>query len=106
MATHSFDFIFKGLHWSIKHCFESPAIGARVVRKELKLPFINIANMQFKYIIEAIDQNPKAVADYISGKETALKFVVGQVMRLTKGQANPGMVNDLVQKKLEAIKTA
>jgi len=38
---------------------------------------------------EAIAANPKAVAEYRAGKTVAIKFLVGQVMRATKGQANP-----------------
>jgi aspartyl-tRNA(Asn)/glutamyl-tRNA(Gln) amidotransferase subunit B len=40
------------------------------------------------------------VADYKQGKETALKFLVGQVMKATKGQANPQMVNELLRRML------
>ncbi len=36
--------------------------------------------------------NPKAVEDYQSGKEEAVKFLVGQVMRETRGRANAGLV--------------
>jgi len=45
--------------------------------------------------------NPQAVADFKSGKETALKFLVGQLMRATKGRANPQVANQLLKKKLE-----
>ena len=44
--------------------------------------------------------NPKAVADYQGGKEEALKFLVGQVMRQTQGRANPSLVNQLLTQKL------
>jgi aspartyl-tRNA(Asn)/glutamyl-tRNA(Gln) amidotransferase subunit B len=44
--------------------------------------------------------NPKQVAEYRSGKTKVMGFLVGQVMRETKGQANPQVVNDLLQKKL------
>jgi len=44
--------------------------------------------------------NPKSVEDYRGGKKNALGFLVGQVMKETKGQANPGMVNKLLQEKL------
>ncbi len=51
---------------------------------------------------EAIASNPQAVADYRKGKETAAKFLIGQVMKITRGQANPAMVNRLVVEKLQA----
>jgi aspartyl-tRNA(Asn)/glutamyl-tRNA(Gln) amidotransferase subunit B len=40
------------------------------------------------------------VSDYRAGKETAIKFLVGQVMKATRGRANPQMVNELLKKKL------
>lgn len=52
-------------------------------------------------VIEALDANPRAVADYLSGKESAAKFLVGQVMKLTRGQAKPELVNQLVTGALE-----
>jgi aspartyl-tRNA(Asn)/glutamyl-tRNA(Gln) amidotransferase subunit B len=50
---------------------------------------------------QAINANSPAVADYKAGKESALKFLVGQVMKITKGRANPQVVNELMKKKLE-----
>lgn len=44
--------------------------------------------------------NPQAVADYKAGQAKALGFFVGQVMKETKGQANPQMVNELIKKAL------
>jgi len=44
--------------------------------------------------------NPKAVADYRRGKQEALKFLVGQVMRQTRGRANPSLVHQLLLDKL------
>jgi len=40
------------------------------------------------------------VADFKQGKEQALKFLVGQVMKATKGQANPQMLNELLRRML------
>ena len=54
---------------------------------------------------EALDANPRAVADYLSGKESAAKFLVGQVMKLTRGQAKPDVVNKLVSEALERVKS-
>jgi aspartyl-tRNA(Asn)/glutamyl-tRNA(Gln) amidotransferase subunit B len=45
--------------------------------------------------------NPKQLAEYRSGKTKVFGFFVGQVMKETKGQANPQVVNELLQKKLE-----
>ena len=53
---------------------------------------------------EALDANPRAVDDYLSGKDSAAKFLVGQVMKITRGQAKPDLVNQLVTEALERAK--
>ncbi len=52
-------------------------------------------------IDEVIAANPKQVEQYRAGKKTVAGFFVGQVMRASKGQANPALLNELVTKKLE-----
>ena len=51
-------------------------------------------------IQKILDDNPQSVADYRSGKEKALAFIVGQTMRATKGKANPGIVNKILEELL------
>ncbi|SDF36046.1 Asp-tRNA(Asn)/Glu-tRNA(Gln) amidotransferase subunit GatB [Sporolituus thermophilus] len=52
-------------------------------------------------VVEAvIAANPQSVADYKAGKERALGFLVGQVMKQTKGRANPELVNKLLRERL------
>ncbi len=53
-----------------------------------------------KIAAEVINSNSQPVADYRAGKETALKFLVGQMMRATKGRANPQVVNEILKRKL------
>ena len=53
---------------------------------------------------EALAGNPQAVEDYLNGKETAVKFLVGQVMKISKGKADPAMVNTLLEEQLSAKK--
>ena len=54
-----------------------------------------------KIIDEIIAANPKQLEQYRAGKKTVIGFFVGQVMKASKGQANPQMVNELLVKKLE-----
>jgi aspartyl-tRNA(Asn)/glutamyl-tRNA(Gln) amidotransferase subunit B len=54
-----------------------------------------------KIIDELITANPKQVEQYRAGKKTMIGFFVGQVMKASKGQANPQVVNELLGKKLE-----
>jgi len=49
---------------------------------------------------EVIAANPKSVEDYKNGKEKALQSLVGQIMGKSKGKANPGIVLDIIKKKL------
>lgn len=55
-------------------------------------------------IDKVLAANEKVVGDYLGGKETAAGFLVGQVMKETRGRANPGMVNQLLRQKLDAMK--
>jgi aspartyl-tRNA(Asn)/glutamyl-tRNA(Gln) amidotransferase subunit B len=54
-----------------------------------------------KIIDEVIAANPKQLEQYRAGKKTMLGFFVGQVMKASKGQANPQLINELLIKKLE-----
>ncbi|MFC2820588.1 MAG: hypothetical protein ACFN29_03690, partial [Veillonella sp.] len=47
---------------------------------------------------QVIANNPQPVADFKGGNGKAIGFLVGQVMKESKGRANPGMVNQLLQK--------
>src|SRR6202521_2210738 len=51
---------------------------------------------------EIIAANPKQVEQYRAGKKTMIGFFVGQVMKASKGQANPQLVNEVLTKKLDA----
>jgi aspartyl-tRNA(Asn)/glutamyl-tRNA(Gln) amidotransferase subunit B len=49
---------------------------------------------------QAIEAHPAVVADFKAGKEAALNFLKGQVMKLSKGKANPALVGDILKNKL------
>jgi aspartyl-tRNA(Asn)/glutamyl-tRNA(Gln) amidotransferase subunit B len=55
-----------------------------------------------KLIQEVMAANPKQLDQYRAGKKTVAAFFVGQVMRLSKGQANPALLNELVTKQLDS----
>jgi len=54
-----------------------------------------------KMIDEVISANPKQLEQYRAGKKTVAGFFVGQIMKASKGQANPALVNELLTKKLD-----
>lgn len=49
---------------------------------------------------KVVENNPQSVADYKAGKDKAIGFLVGQVMKESRGKANPGIVNKLLQQEL------
>jgi aspartyl-tRNA(Asn)/glutamyl-tRNA(Gln) amidotransferase subunit B len=50
---------------------------------------------------QAIAANPGPASDFKSGKAAALNFLTGQAMKLSKGKANPGLIRDILQRKLK-----
>jgi aspartyl-tRNA(Asn)/glutamyl-tRNA(Gln) amidotransferase subunit B len=56
-----------------------------------------------KAVQEAVAESPAAVADYKAGSERALNFIVGLVMKKTRGKASPGEVHDLVKAEVEKL---
>ena len=52
-------------------------------------------------IRQVLEEQPQAAADYRGGKPEALKFLVGQTMRLSRGQANPAQASELLRAALE-----
>ena len=82
--------------------FDENRDPAAIIEEE-GLQQISDTNSLAPMIQEIIDNNPKSVADYKAGKKKALGFFVGQVMKATKGQANPGVVNQMIVELLEKM---
>ena len=55
-----------------------------------------------KFCDEVIAANPKSAEDFRAGKAAALNFLKGQVMKASKGKANPGVVGEILERKLKA----
>ena len=71
------------------------------ILKEKELGQISDAGEIEEVVSQVVDANPKAVADYKAGKAQSLAFLVGQVMRATKGRANPKLVNEQLKRRLK-----
>jgi aspartyl-tRNA(Asn)/glutamyl-tRNA(Gln) amidotransferase subunit B len=54
-----------------------------------------------KFCDEAIAANPRSVEDFKAGKAAALNFLKGQVMKLSKGKANPNLVGEILERKMK-----
>jgi len=74
------------------------------IAEALGLVQISDADAIASAVSEAIQNNPNPVKDYLGGKETALRFLVGQVMKLTRGKANPQMASELLRERLEMMR--
>jgi aspartyl-tRNA(Asn)/glutamyl-tRNA(Gln) amidotransferase subunit B len=79
--------------------FETGRSPGEIV-KELDLGQIESADEVTSAIEKVMEEFPKAVQDYKGGKETVLTFLVGQVMRETRGRARPDMISDALREKL------
>jgi aspartyl-tRNA(Asn)/glutamyl-tRNA(Gln) amidotransferase subunit B len=74
--------------------------GASEIVTEKKLSQISDASEIRELVKQVIANNTGAVSDYASGKQQALTFIIGQVMKATRGRANPGMVREIIIQEL------
>jgi aspartyl-tRNA(Asn)/glutamyl-tRNA(Gln) amidotransferase subunit B len=79
--------------------FESGEPASTIMERE-GLRQISDTGALEKLVDDAIAANPKQVEQYKAGKTTLLGFLVGQVMKASRGQANPAAVNEALKKKL------
>ncbi len=66
---------------------------------------INDQSLVTAAVDEAIASNAQAVSDYMRGRDSAIRFLVGQVMKHTRGNANPELVSGILREKLETLKS-
>ena len=78
----------------------STSKDAGTIVKEKGLAQISDEGALLGIIDGVLAANPQSVEDYRAGKDKAIGFLVGQIMQATKGQANPGLVNQLLKEKL------
>jgi len=79
--------------------FETGHPAAQIV-EERGLAQVSDVEELSRIVEQVIAENPGPVAEYLGGKEPVLRFLVGQAMKATRGQANPHLVNELLKKKL------
>jgi aspartyl-tRNA(Asn)/glutamyl-tRNA(Gln) amidotransferase subunit B len=82
-------------------CFERGKDFPEVYEEEGRPQQSSDTSALEKIVDEVVGANPKQVEQYRAGKKTMLGFFVGQVMKASKGQANPQLVNELLSRKLE-----
>jgi aspartyl-tRNA(Asn)/glutamyl-tRNA(Gln) amidotransferase subunit B len=81
-------------------CFEKGEDFPAVYEREKPQQITDAAAIE-AIVDQVIAANPKQVEQYRAGKKTVAGFFVGQAMKISKGQANPAMLNELVAKKLD-----
>ncbi len=80
--------------------FDTGKEARRIIEEEKLGQIADEASLK-KIVEEVMKESPEAIQDFKKGKKKALGFLVGQVMKKTKGRANPGMANKLLKEKLE-----
>lgn len=68
----------------------------KIIIEEKGLKQNNNKDIIKRLVNEVLDNNPKALDDYKSGKTKIIGFIVGQVMKSTKGRSNPKIVNEII----------
>lgn len=77
---------------------------ARTIVQAKGLAQISDRDALAEIVARVLAEHPKQVAEYLSGKEPVVRYLIGQVMKATRGQANPVLVNELVLEKLRQFK--
>lgn len=73
------------------------------VIKDLGLEVISDDNAILEFVKKAIEANPQSVEDYAAGRDRALGFIMGQVMKLSGGKVDPGKTNKLIKQQLDSM---
>ncbi|MGO1372258.1 MAG: Asp-tRNA(Asn)/Glu-tRNA(Gln) amidotransferase subunit GatB [Senegalia sp. (in: firmicutes)] len=84
----------------LREMFEEGKNPQEIV-KEKGLIQINDESEIEKMVDSVLDDNPESIEDFKNGKDRALGFLVGQVMKKSRGKANPGLVNKLISQKIK-----
>jgi len=83
----------------LEEMFHSGKRASEIVT-EKKLSQISDTGEIRELVKQVIASNSGAVSDYLSGKQQALTFIVGQVMKATRGRANPNVVREIIMQEL------
>lgn len=75
-----------------------------LIMKNENMLMISDENTILDYINQTLKDNQESINDYLDGKDRALKFLVGQIMKQSHGQVNPKLTNELLIKKLNEYK--
>ena len=71
--------------------------------KENKMEQISDNSLVLDIVTKVIDANPDSVKDFKDGKDRAVKYLMGQIMKESKGQVNPGLANQVLIEELKKL---
>ncbi|MGG0486819.1 Asp-tRNA(Asn)/Glu-tRNA(Gln) amidotransferase subunit GatB [Priestia aryabhattai] len=78
-----------------KELIENGGDAKKIVKEKGLVQISDDATLR-KFVTDALDANPQSIEDFKNGKDRAIGFLVGQIMKASKGQANPPMVNKIL----------
>ncbi|PNE06631.1 Asp-tRNA(Asn)/Glu-tRNA(Gln) amidotransferase subunit GatB [Priestia megaterium] len=78
-----------------KQLIENGGDAKKIVKEKGLVQISDDATLR-KFVTDALDANPQSIEDFKNGKDRAIGFLVGQIMKASKGQANPPMVNKIL----------
>jgi aspartyl-tRNA(Asn)/glutamyl-tRNA(Gln) amidotransferase subunit B len=87
----------------LEEMFRTGADPSQIIEEKGLVLITDEAEIE-KIVYQVISENQKAVSDFKKGKENALEFLIGQVMRKTKGKANPKIAKEILTRILREIK--
>ena len=83
----------------IEELFENPTEPEEIIKEKGWIQISDEGAIK-EVVLKVLEENPNSVSDYKAGKDRALGFLVGQAMKLTKGKANPQMLNQMLKDEL------
>ena len=84
----------------LREMFETGKAPGDIVRDKGLIQISDEGELE-KIVMETLDGNPQSIEDFKNGKDRAIGFLVGQIMKATKGKANPQLVNKLLMEKIK-----
>ncbi|HZH93560.1 MAG TPA: Asp-tRNA(Asn)/Glu-tRNA(Gln) amidotransferase subunit GatB [Tissierellaceae bacterium] len=84
----------------LREMFETGKAPGDIVKEKGLIQISDQGELE-KIVIETLDSNPQSIEDFKNGKDRAIGFLVGQIMKATKGKANPQLVNKLLMEKIK-----
>ena len=74
-----------------------------VIVKENNMEQISDDSFILEIIDKVLNENPESIKDFKEGKDRAIKYLMGQVMKESKGKVNPGLANKMLMEKLSSL---